>query len=76
MRQTMTREELKAKYRAEAEVAAGRPLADEELETGMVLNPGENPFRGEPGQGTVKKPSFSAKEASASGPAVGTVASR
>ena len=44
----MTREELIAKYRAEAEAAAGRPLADEEFETGTVLKRGDNPFEAEP----------------------------
>lgn len=45
----MTREELTAKYRAEAEALAGRPLADDEFETGTVLGPADNPFAGEPG---------------------------
>jgi predicted XRE-type DNA-binding protein len=45
----MTREELIAKYRAEAEAAAGRPLADDEFQTGTILAPGDNPFAGEVG---------------------------
>lgn len=43
-----TREELIAKYRAEAEAEAGRPLGADELETGSVYGPGDNPFAGEP----------------------------
>lgn len=43
-----TREELIAKYRAEAEAEAGRPLEADEFETGSVLAPGDNPFAGEP----------------------------
>ncbi len=42
-----TREELIAKYHAEAEAEAGRPLDSDELETGSVLGPGDNPFVGE-----------------------------
>lgn len=45
----MTREDLIAKYRAEAEAAAGRPLGEEEFQTGTILGPGDNPFMGEPG---------------------------
>lgn len=43
-----TRDELIAKYRAEAEAEAGRPLDDDEFETGSVFGPGDNPFAGEP----------------------------
>lgn len=43
-----TREELIAKYRAEAEAEAGRPLDTDEFETGSVHGPGDNPFAGEP----------------------------
>jgi predicted XRE-type DNA-binding protein len=45
----MTREELISKYRAEAAAMAGRPIEDDELETGTILGAGDNPFAGEPG---------------------------
>lgn len=44
----MNREELIAKYTAEAEAIAGRPLEPDEMATGPVFGAHENPFVGEP----------------------------
>lgn len=47
----MTRDELIARYTAEAEAIAGRPFHPEEMATGSVFGPGDNPFGDEPGAG-------------------------
>jgi len=44
----MNREALIAKYTAEAEAIAGRPLEPEEMATGSVFGADDNPFQGEP----------------------------
>ena len=43
----MTRDELIAKYTAEAAAIAGRPLEPDEMVTGSVIGAGDNPFAGE-----------------------------
>jgi predicted XRE-type DNA-binding protein len=47
----MNREELIAKYTAEAEAIAGRPLDPDEMATGAVIGANDNPFAGEPNAG-------------------------